>query len=82
MPTREMVLYGLCASVSPSLTLPAFRWHLPLVDAHDLEHFALLARGLKTQWPEAAAEAETAALKTAAKLRQIFPRQILPEPKG
>lgn len=76
-----MVLYGLCASVSHSLTLHSFRWHLPLVDAHDMEHFALLARGVKTQWPETAAAEEAAAVQTATRLRDLFPR-VLPAGKG
>lgn len=67
-----MVLFALCASVMPALTLHHFRWHLPLVDAYDLEHFALLRHGIKTQWPESIADADQAAARTAKKLRQLL----------
>lgn len=67
-----MVFFSLCASVMPALTLHQFRWHLPLVDAYDLEHCALLRQGIRTQWPEEVAAADHAAARTAKKLRQLL----------
>lgn len=54
-----------------AITYQEFLWQLPLFDAYDREHMALLMEGIRTQWPEAKQEEKQQEAETMAKLRAL-----------